>query len=91
MAHSADAKSQYLFFVRYFFFFRKYVLTFNADCLLRRQFAFNVKTYFFKKTKKKIKMSSAEKVTQHAMRYDASILFTCLNCFLAAIKYSVVR
>ena len=35
------------------YFFRKQVLTFVANCLLRRQFATNVKTYLLKKQMRK--------------------------------------
>ena len=41
-------------------FFRKQVLTFNANCLQWRQFAFNVKSCFPGKIRKKFNLSSAE-------------------------------
>ena len=47
-ANSADDKL--IFFL---FFPRKLILTFHANCLLRKQFAWNVKPYFLKKNKTK--------------------------------------
>ena len=64
---SADIFYFFLFFYFYFFFFftfcRKMNLTFHTNCLLRRQFAWNVRSIFLEKIRKNkniINLSSAE-------------------------------
>ena len=52
-ANSADDKLTMCLFYFFFYFFRKQDLALHASCLLRRQFAWSVKSYF--PEKKKIK------------------------------------
>ena len=59
-ANSADNKL--MIFLS--FFLEKRILTLHANCLLRRQFAWNVKSYFLGKIKKYFKMLSVEIFTQ---------------------------